>query len=113
VRNYNKLRQCVLWIIVMAPIYTTHSVFADATGVSQVESFMQSVIQVLAGLAGIVATVFIMIGGFGYMTSSGNPMRLEKAKRTLLHSGIGLVIVIGAFVISSIITSLATKAFGS
>jgi hypothetical protein len=113
VRNYSKAWQYVLWIVAIVPLYSTHPVFADAAGVSQVESFMQSVIQALAGLAGIVATAFFMIGGFGYITSSGNPMRLEKAKRTLLHSGIGLVIVIAAFVISNIITSFATKAFGS
>jgi hypothetical protein len=113
VRKNINLRAMFVWIITIAPIYATHSVFADAAGVSQVEGFMQSVIQALAGLAGLVATGFIMIGGFGYITSSGNPARLEKAKRTLLHSGVGLVIVIAAFVISSIITSLATKAFGS
>jgi hypothetical protein len=111
-KNIN-IRYVIVWITILVPIYLTHPVFADPAGVSQVEGFMQSVIQALAGLAGLVATAFIMIGGFGYITSSGNPARLEKAKRTLLHSGVGLVIVIGAFVISSIITSLATKAFGS
>jgi Type IV secretion system pilin len=108
-----KLSHVFFWILTIIPLFMSHPAFADPAGVTQVESFMQSVIQALAGLAGLVATAFIMIGGFGYITSSGNPARLEKAKRTLLHSGVGLVIVIGAFVISSIITSLATKAFGS
>jgi len=87
--------------------------FAASANVSQVENFIRSVIQVIAGLAGLIATGFFVIGGFGYITSSGNPEHLDRAKRTLLWSGIGLAIVIAAFVISNIIVELATNAFGS
>jgi len=87
--------------------------FAATADVSQVQNFIRSIIQVLAGLAGLVATGFFVIGGFGYITSSGNPEHLDKAKRTLLWSGTGLAIVIAAFVISNIIVQLATNAFGS
>lgn len=79
----------------------------------QVENFIRNVIKLIAGLAGLVATGFFVVGGFGYITSSGNPEHLDKAKRTLLWSGIGLAIVIAAFVISNIVTSIATQAFGS
>ena len=87
--------------------------FAAGADISQVQNFIRSIIQVLAGLAGLVATGFFVIGGFSYITSSGNPEHLDKAKRTLLWSGIGLAIVIAAFVISNIIVQLATNAFGS
>lgn len=88
--------------------------FAQTTGgVSNVESFIRSIIQVIAGLAGLVATGFFVVGGFGYITSSGNPEHLDRSKRTLLFSAIGLAITIAAFVISNIVTDLATKAFGS
>lgn len=85
-----------------------------ATGdAAQVENFIRSVIQLIAGLAGLIATGFFVAGGFTYITSSGNPEQLDKAKRTLTWSAIGLAIVIAAFVISNIVTSLATSAFGS
>lgn len=86
---------------------------ADVAGVNNVENFIRTIITVISGLAGLVATVFIVIGGFGYITSSGNPEHLDRAKRTLLWSLIGLAIVIAAFVISNIIVSVATSAFGS
>jgi len=92
------------------PFVLTH--FAFAADISSVDSFIQSLIQVLAGLAGLIATGFFVIGGFTYITSSGNPEHLDKAKRTLFYSGLGLVITIGAVVISSIVTTLATNAFG-
>jgi len=89
------------------------SAFAASDDAVQVENFIRSVIQLIAGLAGLIATGFFVVGGFTYITSSGNPEKLDQAKRTLFYSAIGLAIVIAAFVISNIVTTLATKAFGS
>jgi Type IV secretion system pilin len=89
------------------------STLADASAsVGQISNFIKSIIQALAGLSGLVATGYFVIGGFSYITSSGNPQKLEKAKRTITYSGIGLAITIGAFVLSDIVGSLASKAFG-
>lgn len=94
------------------PLLISSPVFADTAGVSNVESFIKSVITVLAGLAGLIATGFFVVGGFSYITSSGNPEHLDRAKRTILYSAIGLSVTIAAFVISTIVTTLATNAFG-
>jgi len=100
----------------MLPLLT-HPAFADATssvaGVSNIESFIKSIIEVVTSLAGLVAIFFIVVGGFGYITSSGNPQHLDKSKRTLIYAGLGLSISIGAFVLGNIVTTLATNAFGS
>ena len=110
-RNINLI--VILFVTILSPIVMSSPAFAAAVDVSQVDNFIRSVIQVIAGLAGLIATGFFVIGGFGYITSSGNPEHLDKAKRTLLWSGIGLAIVIAAFVVSNIIVQLATNAFGS
>ncbi len=94
------------------PILLSPHALAATGDVSSVESFIRSLIQVLAGLAGLIATGFFVVGGFTYITSTGNPERLDRAKHTLLYSGLGLAIIIGAFVISNIVTTLATNAFG-
>lgn len=94
------------------PLFTTASAFAATGSVGQVDSFLQSVIAALAGIAGLIATGFFVVGGFSYITSSGNPEHLDRAKRTILYSAIGLSVTIAAFVISSIVTSLASNAFG-
>lgn len=84
-----------------------------SSSVSQISDFIKGMIQALAGLSGLVATGYFVIGGFSYITSSGNPQKLEKAKRTITYSGIGLAITIGAFALSDIVGSLAAKAFGA
>jgi len=95
------------------PALLSCPVFADTTGVTQVENFIKSIIQVMAVLAGLIATGFFVMGGYQYITSSGNPDHLAQAKRTLIYSAAGLSIVIAAFVISNVVTDLATNAFGS
>ena len=105
----------ILALVIAAglPVVLAEPAFAQTPGgVSNVENFIRSVITVLAGLAGLVATGFFVAGGFTYITSSGNPEQLDKAKRTLTWSAIGLAIVIAAFVLANIVTTLATQAFG-
>jgi uncharacterized metal-binding protein len=109
-----KLKINLFWIAALYPQLIVHRTFADTSSadVTQISSFIKSIITILAGLAGMIATGYFVVGGFSYITSSGNPQRLEKAKRTILYSAIGLSITIAAFVLSDIISSLATKAFG-
>lgn len=98
-------------ITVGLPFVFTSVVSAAPAGVSNVENFIRSIIQVVAGLAGLVATGFFVAGGFTYITSSGNPEQLDKAKRTITWSAIGLAIVIAAFVLANIVTTLARQPF--
>jgi hypothetical protein len=100
-------------IVGYLPCISVSTAFAASGSVGQVNSFIQSVIQALAGLAGLVATGFFVVGGFRYITSSGNPHHLESAKRTIMYSATGLAITIAAFVLSNIVTNLATSAFGN
>jgi TRAP-type C4-dicarboxylate transport system permease small subunit len=113
--HHKKVGRLVCFVALAVSIFVAHPALADSSSASvdQVQTFIQSVIKVIAGLSGLVATAFFVIGGYQYMTSSGNPQHMERAKRTLVHAAVGLTIVIAAFVIASIITDLATSAFGS
>ena len=58
-----------------------------------------SIIKFLLGLITSVAVLFVIIGGFQYMTSAGNPDQIQKAKSTIKYSIIGLVIIILSYAI--------------
>ena len=88
-------------------------VFAASADVTKIETFVKSIIQVLVTIAGLVAAGFFVWGGIGYITSSGNPETLDRSKKTLLYSAIGLAVVLGAFVLTNIVSDLATGAFGA
>lgn len=103
--------------IIATTLLTATPAFAQAAtttgGVGQIQTFIQSVIQILVTLAGMVSVMFFVWGGFGYITSSGNPESLDRSKKTIVYSAVGLTIVLASFVLSSIVTQLATTAFGA
>ena len=88
-------------------------VLAQSGDVTSIETFIKNVIGILVKLAGLVAAGFFVWGGFGYITSSGNPETLDRSKKTILYSAVGLAIVLGAFVLTNIVSDTATGAFGA
>lgn len=100
-------------LLAIGILFTAEPALAADGDVARVENFIKSLIKVITGLAGLIAAGFFVVGGFIYITSSGNPERLDGAKRTMMYSGLGLAITLGAFVISNIVTDLASGAFGT
>jgi hypothetical protein len=98
-------------LVIVAPVLAASG--SSEAGVSNTISFLQTLVNILCAIAGPLAAVYLGIGGFQYITSAGNPERLDHSKRTIVHSLVGLVVVIAALVISNGATSIATKAFGS
>ena len=58
-----------------------------------------NVLNAIIGIAGLVAVIFVIIGGFQYMTSTGDPGKTKKAKDTILYAVIGLAVCALAFAI--------------
>lgn len=105
----------VIQVVFLTFLITATPVFAQtvqAADVTKVQTFIQSIIQILVTLAGLAAAGFFVFGGIKYITSSGSPEAMEGAKRTIVYSALGLAIALGAFVLSNIISQLATAAFG-
>ena len=57
------------------------------------------VFHIAFGLAGLIAFIYLIIGGYQYITSSGNPDAAEAAKGTIVNSIIGLIIVLTSFLL--------------
>lgn len=110
--KYKNIKLVALFVALGIPFVFAAPVLAADGNIGQVENFIKSIIKMVAGLAGLIAAGFFVVSGITYITSSGNPERLDKAKQTWIWSAVGLAIVIAAFVISNIVTDLATGAFG-
>ena len=83
---------------------------ADVSAANSVmQSFIGPVMIALIGLASLVSTFFLVTAGIQYMTSSGQPDKLEHAKRVMRNALIGLVIVIGA----GTLTAILSHAYGA
>ena len=78
-----------------------------ATGT--LDSALTSILNAIILIIGIVAVIFIIIGGVNYITSSGDSNKVKKAKDTILYSVIGLVICALAFVIVNFVIGSILK----
>ena len=77
----------------------------------QLTNFLQPLVQALIILAGLTAGFFVVTAGLEYMTSRGNPKRLDHAKRTLKNAALGLLLVIAAaFIFNFLNTAYNTAA---
>jgi predicted acyltransferase len=86
---------------------------ADAPEVTKLTNFLKSLTQILTGIGTFVAALFIVYGGITYTTSSGNPERMDKAKRTIIFAVVGLVICVAGYSIATFFGTQAQQAFGS
>lgn len=57
---------------------------------------------------GYTATIFVVYGGFKYITSEGDPNKIASAKKILTSAVIGVVIAVLASVIVNTIISVIT-----
>lgn len=80
-------------LLAMLPL--THLADAQAA-TSSMQSFVVPLLSVLDGIAGLLCILGIIYSGYLFMSSSGNPARLQHAKRMLRNAIVGLVIVLGA-----------------
>ena len=48
----------------------------------------------------------LIIAGYGYLSSSGDPKKTEAALNKITQSLIGLIIVAGAFILTSVVGSI-------
>ncbi len=65
--------------------------------------------RVILYLIGVIAVLFLIIGGFQYITSAGNPDSIEKAKTTILYAIVGIIACLLAYaVVTYIVKALET-----
>ncbi|MEK7620838.1 MAG: pilin [Patescibacteria group bacterium] len=72
---------------------------SDGKTIEPVAFSLKNVINILLFISGIIAVVYVVIGGFRYVTSNGDSGSISKAKNTIMYALIGLVIAIMAYAI--------------
>jgi len=88
---------------------------ANGCGGSSTTDLSDVIVGIVNGIVailGIVAAIFVIVGGVNYMTSQGDAGKLQKAKNTILYSLIGLVIAALAFAIVNFVVVNILKSNG-
>jgi hypothetical protein len=71
--------------------------------------FVGRLIKVILSLTGVVFLGLTVYAGILYMTAAGEPDKIKKAKAILTNSVIGLLIIVGAYALTSYVVDAVTE----
>lgn len=60
---------------------------------------LKNIISILAPLAGIALFIMLLVGGFQFVTSGGDPKAAGQARATLTYAVIGVILVVAAWLV--------------
>ena len=72
---------------------------------------MQIFVNISTGILGIIGSVVLLMfvyGGFVWITSEGDPGRVNQGKQTVVNAVIGLALVLGAYAIMTFAIAAVT-----
>jgi hypothetical protein len=74
-----------------------------------VQPFIQTVLNVLIFVIGIIAVIMIIIGAFRYSLSAGEAKAITDAKNTILYAVVGLAVAFSSYAIIAWIVPFFSK----
>lgn len=74
--------------------------------IADLEDIFQNVISYALGLVGIALFIFLIIGGFKYITAGGDPKAAEGAKKTITYAIGGLLLILASYLILVLIHTI-------
>lgn len=90
-----KINYHLLGLALSSGIFTNvHAISMIGYDNETVGDIAEKIIAWILLFAGAVAVLFIIWGGFLYVTSAGNKDRIEQAKKTLTYAIVGLIVII-------------------
>lgn len=88
----------------------------DAIGgesTTDLPTFIKTVINLLLFIIGVIAVIYVIIGGIKYVTSNGDAAAVKSAKDTILYAIIGIVVAVMAYaIVNWIINALIESSNG-
>jgi uncharacterized membrane protein YwzB len=82
------------------------------SGSRTLTELIYTAIRIMLAFAGAIAVLFIVVGGFWYITASGNEEQAEKGKNTLINAIMGVIIVVLSYAIVTVVVNLISSGTG-
>ena len=81
---------------ILTTLFFPSVAYAASSAPSEVTAFTGDALTLITIISAASAVIFLIRGGYIYITSSGKPDALEEAKKTIRNSLLGLVIVLAS-----------------
>lgn len=84
------------------------SAVSSATGgESSFRSIVLTIVNFVLSFLGIISVLFVIYGGFLYVTSAGNSEKVDQGKKIITYAVIGIIIILISFALINTILGAA------
>lgn len=118
-KTVNVLMLCLSLLLVAAPLVagaqfqlpdaSSGGLGGGISGETSLTGLIFTVINIALALAGLIAVLFLIIGGFRYITAGGNEDASGQAKKIIMNAVIGIIVVILSFVVVRVVANTLTS----
>lgn len=84
----------------------------NPVGVDTVSQFIVLVLQSMVKIGGVVVAFFILLAGFMFVAARGNVSKLGEARENFKYVIFGAVLILGAWVIATVIQGTVVQILG-
>ncbi|HTR18916.1 MAG TPA: pilin [Candidatus Paceibacterota bacterium] len=95
-------------LLVFAQSSTFNNPAKDASFQAFIADFLKAIVEISLP----ILTLFIVYAGFKFVFARGNPDGIKEAKRNFLYVILGAILILGAWVLATLIASTATQVLG-
>ncbi|MCX6745536.1 MAG: pilin [Candidatus Parcubacteria bacterium] len=97
-----------VWAYSFSDITGFSSTTAGEAGLTKTSTsdIVASVIKIVLSITGALFVILFIYGGFVWLTSTGNPEKIGKAKKAVSFAVVGALIVVAAYSITTYVVSL-------
>lgn len=71
----------------------------EAASIGDLNILFTNIVSIFLTLGGIALFVMILVAGFKWLSAGGDPKAIESAKQTLTWAIIGIVLLVGSYLI--------------
>jgi len=71
--------------------------------------FIYEIILLMLTIAAGLAVLFLIIGGYWYITSAGNEEQAEKGQKTVVNAIIGIIVIVLSYVIINVVVRFVSR----
>jgi heme/copper-type cytochrome/quinol oxidase subunit 2 len=91
---------------------TTFQNPTSKAGINDIQSFIAAFLKAIVQISLPILTLFIVYAGFKFVFARGKPEGITEAKRNFLYVILGAILILGAWVLASLISTTASQVLG-
>jgi hypothetical protein len=109
----NKIRMFAVCTLLSAvPFVASAAGIQNPLSVTSIAQFISTALKVMVTIALPIVGLFMLLAGFQFLTAQGNSGKLDEAKKNFLYVVIGAALMLGAWVLATLIGNTVTQIVG-